>query len=104
MFNATAKALNWFVLLERVSVIASFDNNPIYNQFSAGSRLRGVRVKSCHWSKKINKFKLKRRGIFSVKENQHNPGFVVFITWALQEAHRPCCVFHTQEGQQPWHT
>lgn len=88
MLNATAKALDWFVLLERVSVIASFDNNPIYNQFLAGSRLRGVWVKSCQRSKKkkkIDTFQLKCRGIFSAKENQNNPGLVVFITWALQE-------------------
>lgn len=31
MLNDTAMALDRFVLLERVSVIASFDNNPTYN-------------------------------------------------------------------------
>lgn len=61
MLNDTAMALDRFVLLEHVSVIASFDNNPIYNHRVLGqredwgeSRLRAVRgatgkKKKCGW-------------------------------------------------------
>ena len=36
MLNATAMALHWFVLLEHAPVIASFDNNHIYNHTVLG--------------------------------------------------------------------
>lgn len=79
MLNDTAMALDRFVLLEHVSVIASFDNNPIYNHRVLGrredwgeSRLRAVRGATT--KKNVG-------GIFFVKENQHNPASAVFITW-----------------------
>lgn len=45
MLNDMAMALDWFMLLECVSVIASFDNNPIYNQCSQPAEdKRGVQA------------------------------------------------------------
>lgn len=90
MFNATARTLRWFVL--RVSVIASFDNNPIYNQFLASSRLMGVWVKSCQGKGKKNvpaslrgrKINTIQAWLFSLLDNSITRGrctsFTVFPT------------------------
>lgn len=78
MLNGTAMALDRFVLLERVSVIASFDNNPIYNHRVLHQRKdwgeSGPRAAREAAEKNVG-------GIFFVKENQHNPASAVFITW-----------------------
>lgn len=90
MLNATAAALHWFVLLERGAVIASFDNNPIYNHRAPDEgecRLREEARKKC-W------------GIYRMRgKNQHNPAWVVFITSLL------CPLPHLEGGRpQSWHS
>lgn len=63
-------------------------------EFLAGWRWRGVWAKSCQRSKK----KEKCRGIFSVKENQHNPALIT----ASQEA--MLCLPHSGGRTRSWHS
>lgn len=67
------------VWLERVSVIASFGDDLIYNQFLVGWRWRGVRVKG-------------RKGTFIPLREKSTA-----LTWFQQ-----CLVFYIQEGEHPW--
>lgn len=71
----------WSVSLQRASVIASFGDDLIYNQFLVGWRWRGVGVKG---------------------RQRHLHPFEGKST--AQAWFQPCFVFCAQEVKQPWHS